>query len=394
MEDENQNVMPVPDYPSFPLSSYMCLKVLSCNAHLACPFSEAYIDMVPMQNDREDVYFFPLQTLIPKAYSFLSLEANNFTGIRIADPENATEEQKAAFHCLQNFLQNQEDHVQSLQAMRMEGQDATKACYTLAVHLFSQLVPGEQVTINSRMKGIDELPSCPCKCGRNIDIGNTGIGHPKVWHGNPDIVIKTGETTIVVKKNVKDTRGDGPESKKSKLSDEDEEDEDYSFYSVEEGTDIFEYKFQNQLISQTLTNSFVQKNQHGFIKRLVPAIGCTYDNIIVALYDPDRDILLRRVAPISVLEEDSDSFNLLGILEIWRILNLHIVGADLCNLIVPELDQSGFRSQIEARKVLKYYSSAKTDISIGQSQNILPPLLTVMNNVKQGKFIVKGISNK
>lgn len=215
-----------------------------------------------------------------------------------------------------------------------------------------------------------------------------------MWHGNPDIVIKTGETTIVVKKNVKDTRGDGPESKKSKLSDEDEEDEDYSFYSVEEGTDIFEYKFQNQLISQTLTNSFVQKNQHGFIKRLVPAIGCTHDNIIVALYDPDRDILLRRVAPISVLEEDSDSFNLLGILEIWRILNLHIVGADLCNLIVPELDQSGFRSQIEARKVLKYYSSAKTDISIGQSQNILPPLLTVMSNVKRGKFIVKGISNK
>lgn len=107
MEDENQNVMPVPDYPSFPLSSYMCLKVLSCNAHLACPFSEAYIDMVPMQNDREDVYFFPLQTLIPKAYSFLSLEANNFTGIRIADPENGTEEQKAAFHCLQNFLQSE-----------------------------------------------------------------------------------------------------------------------------------------------------------------------------------------------------------------------------------------------------------------------------------------------
>lgn len=107
MEDENQNVMTVPDYPSFPLSSYMCLKVLSCNAHLACPFSEAYIDMVPMQNDREDVYFFPLQTLIPKAYSFLSLEANNFTGIRIADTENATEEQKAAFHCLQNFLQSE-----------------------------------------------------------------------------------------------------------------------------------------------------------------------------------------------------------------------------------------------------------------------------------------------
>lgn len=107
MEDENQNVMPVLDYPSFPLSSYMCLKILSCNAHLACPFSEAYIDMVPMQNDREDVYFFPLQTLTPKAHSFLSLETNSFTGIRIADPENATGEQKAAFHCLQNFLHSE-----------------------------------------------------------------------------------------------------------------------------------------------------------------------------------------------------------------------------------------------------------------------------------------------
>lgn len=107
MENENQNVMPVLDYPSFPLSSYMCLKILSCNAHLACPFSEAYIDMVPMQNDREDVYCFPLQCLTPKAYSFLSLETNNFTGIRIADPENATGEQTAAFYCLQNFLQSE-----------------------------------------------------------------------------------------------------------------------------------------------------------------------------------------------------------------------------------------------------------------------------------------------
>lgn len=107
MENENQNVMPVLDYPSFPLSSYMCLKILSCNAHLTCPFSEAYIDMVPMQNDREDVYFFPLQCLTPKAYLFLSLETNNFTGIRIADPENATGEQKAAFYCLQNFLQSE-----------------------------------------------------------------------------------------------------------------------------------------------------------------------------------------------------------------------------------------------------------------------------------------------
>lgn len=78
--------------------------------------------------------------------------------------------------CELTFYTDQEDHVQSLQAMRTEVQDATKACYTLAVHLFSQLVPGEQVTINSRMKGIDELPSCPCKCGRKIDIGNTGIG--------------------------------------------------------------------------------------------------------------------------------------------------------------------------------------------------------------------------
>lgn len=222
------------------------------------------------------------------------------------------------------------------------------------------------------------------------------LGHPKVWHGNADIVIKTGppETTIVVKKNFRDTRGDGPIPTKSKLSEEDEEDDEYYFHSVEEGTDIFEYKFQNQLISQTLINSFVQKNQHGFIKRLVPAIGCTYNNIIVALYDPDRDILLRRVAPISVLEEDSDSFNLLGILELWRILNLHILGSDLCNQIVTELDQSGFRSHIEARKVLKYYSSARTNISIGQNLYVSPPLLTVMNNVKRGKFIVKGISNK
>lgn len=136
-----------------------------------------------------------------------------------------------------------------------------------------------------------------------------------------------------------------------------------------------------------------KKNQHKFSKKLVPAIGCTYSNMIVALYDPDQDILLRRVTPISFLEEDSDKFDFFGILELWRILNLHILGAELDEQIVSELEPSGFRSEIEAKKVLNYYRSASTSISSGQSLYSSPPLMTVMNKVKNGKFIVKGIRN-
>ena len=100
------DTVPIPDYPSFPLSSYMCFKILSCNAHLAWSFSEAYIDMVPMQSEQEDVFFFPLHTLIPKAYAFLLSETNDLSAVRIANGENVNEDQKAAFNCLLKFLQS------------------------------------------------------------------------------------------------------------------------------------------------------------------------------------------------------------------------------------------------------------------------------------------------
>lgn len=77
--------------------------------------------------------------------------------------------------------------------------------------------------------------------------------------------------------------------------------------------------------------------------------------MIVAIYDPDQDILLRRVAPLNFFEEDSDKLDLLGILELLRILNLHVLGAEISEKIVSELESSGLRSQIEARNVLDFY---------------------------------------
>lgn len=71
---------------------------------------------------------------------------------------------------------DQEEHVQRMQAIKMEGLNETKICCMLAVHLFYQLVPGGQVIVDSKMKGIDKFSSCPCKCGRKVNIGNTGIG--------------------------------------------------------------------------------------------------------------------------------------------------------------------------------------------------------------------------
>ena len=69
-----------------------------------------------------------------------------------------------------------------------------------------------------------------------------------------------------------------------------QEDEDDFLLSVEnkiEQTNICDYKFQNQLCSQAVTNAFVQKNQHKFNRRNIPAIGCTCSQMIIALYDPD-----------------------------------------------------------------------------------------------------------
>ena len=78
----------------------------------------------------------------------------------------------------------------------------------------------------------------------------------------------------------------------------------------------------------------------------MPAVVCTCDDLIGASYDPDQDFILRRVVPISVWEQDSDQFNILGMLELWHILNMHILGAEICEQILSELEPSGFRSQI------------------------------------------------
>ena len=75
-----------------------------------------------------------------------------------------------------HFFSDQEDHAKRLQAIKTEGLNETKICCMLAVHLFSQLVPREHVIVDSKMKGIDEFQSCPCKCGRKVITGNTGIG--------------------------------------------------------------------------------------------------------------------------------------------------------------------------------------------------------------------------
>ena len=63
-----------------------------------------------------------------------------------------------------------------MQAIKTEGLNETKVCCMLAVHLFSQLVPGGHVIVDSKMKEIDKFQSCPCKCGRKVITGSTGIG--------------------------------------------------------------------------------------------------------------------------------------------------------------------------------------------------------------------------
>lgn len=87
--------------------------------------------------------------------------------------------------------------------------------------------------------------------------------------------------------------------------------------------------------------------------------------MIVVLYDFDQDIFLRRVIFISFLEEDLDKFDFFGILELWRILNLYILGVEFDEQIVFELELLGFRLEIEAKKVFNYYRSVSISIFSG-----------------------------
>ena len=115
-------------------------------------------------------------------------------------------------------------------------------------------------------------------------------GCQAVWHGVPDMLVK--HTAV------------------AKLPEENNYSDDIEDYASA-------YNFHEQVVSQCLTNAFSQRSEG-----LVPSIGCTLDEMIIYLYDPKQDILLRRFINLQLFEDAC--FSLESIIELWVILNLHL----------------------------------------------------------------------
>lgn len=108
----------------------------------------------------------------------------------------------------------------------------------------------------------------------------------------------------------------------------------------------------DQLIAETITNAFSQMN---LTKSLtgwpIPTIGCTVDQVVVFMYDPNNDVLLQSMEPISCWQTEK-ILDLTTIIFIWMMLNFPIF---MCKNLADdyEFDVSNFHKLAETK--LKRY---------------------------------------
>ena len=108
-----------------------------------------------------------------------------------------------------------------------------------------------------------------------------------------------------------------------------------------------------QVISQTVTNAFVQvKKDTSLSGWMIPGFGCTRDEIYLFMYDPEEDILLQHSKLINLWVPTTNKFDLDSVIIIWLFLNFKLfVKPDISKMF--QLRKSMFHSL--ASEVLEIY---------------------------------------
>ena len=133
-------------------------------------------------------------------------------------------------------------------------------------------------------------------------------------------------------------------------------------YTIEEkkpAQNSYAYDFQEQVVSQCLTNAFAQKSSLNG-DNLIPSIGCTMDGMIIFLYDPYQDILLRMFYKLKLYLKESNNrmFYLESIIELWIILNLYIFKPVMQKNLEDKV-KCGFKSILKNTGVLQAYENLR-----------------------------------
>lgn len=353
---------------------YFSYEMKYCNGMEPIRFTDAYIQYTfpPSDAERRNTTAIKLHELVSDAFTVLSYDESE--GIKVRKPANVTkgnkafENQEKALKCLKEFMIQHKYHERCLSILKeLPNLSETQICEVLTAHLFAPLVPEKDVIVSRGMMNNSKDDKCPCGCQFYIKHGHTGIGDRRVWHGYPDIMVNSSAVSIQLstEPDMDDTDdGQQPDPSKTKRHkfEDFESSEEEIFYSADEKTNetsIYSNYFMTQLVSQSITNSFAQKAAKTLSNQMIPTIGCNLHDFHVFLYDPDSDILMRRMECLEIISKENPHRLILpSVVELWLILNLHTFGSSMSEINANRLNKSGFKQIMEREHVLRFYNES------------------------------------
>lgn len=197
-----------------------------------------------------------------------------------------------------------------------------------------------------------------------------GMGNSKVWHGSPDGLCDITPLTTL--------RGGGADIDTESGA---ESDVFSGTKSVIEGKREFSPTDMNQLIGEAVVMSYIHNKRHSNQPGLVPALGLALGNVMVAMYDSTRDILLLLLPTVwfkgEVISKEK-SYDLVWLVILWTMLHHQLFVNESVLGQMPDGYKSSLKQQFQAYGVLDIYQELKSDrIAVWPWKQYPPPATTL-----------------
>ncbi|XP_076080270.1 uncharacterized protein LOC143050786 [Mytilus galloprovincialis] len=239
--------------------------------------------------------------------------------------------------CVLKFLRDEKniEHLKKVKSAKSEAEIQA----ILSHHLFVLLAPSAEYLIDGHHSWPADLKKCPA-CHEDLNLGNTSIGHHKVWYGFPDIIVN--KTTVKVKKDEDESIEDEetqdyewrePDAKRLKVTNDKQNEMGAGGEGSNLSPDVFttsiEVKkdegFANeknliQTFAQTITNAFYQSKLNPKLNNLcIPSFLVSNVKLRIMMYNCTQDRLY--MSENMALWNKDDSLNVGTVICIWLVLN-------------------------------------------------------------------------
>ena len=167
-----------------------------------------------------------------------------------------------------------------------------------------------------------------------------GVGKADIWRGSPDALCD--DVTIVTPKSGADQ--DAADSDASGGRKTPVEGKNITFCPAD----------LHQVVGQAVVTSFVHNSRHPNQLPLTPSVGIASGNIIAALYDCMKDVLITLHPPVEWFSIANERCNPVGIVVLWALLH-HSLLLNKVYLQIPEIYKSSLLMQFENGGVLQRF---------------------------------------